>query len=296
MMRLCPKCGDYYADSLLAFCLVDGTPLADVSPLSENWNKGVRVIEEKASALKKQQRKLKRRRALLSAMTMLIVAMVVCVLAAHAFIYLNPQQEESVASEPLRPATKPASLKDSIAPGGPGKPSTKPRPTASPKPTVTPTETKKNTPPRDPTDTPPRDTTDTTTPVLTLPPRSTILPPTKWPPSLLLPSVPACSEADQSREREIILRRFGEMWRQRFEGERSSIINGSAPQGAENIEARLGSIEYASTFSKACAASFVTARYVWRVTMNVNQTPKVVTVAKSRKFACVKVGGVWLCS
>lgn len=79
MIRTCPKCGDYYADASLAFCLADGTPLIDVDPLSESWREGSRVVEEKAKGLRRRQRWLKWRRFALSAMTMLVVACVVCV-------------------------------------------------------------------------------------------------------------------------------------------------------------------------------------------------------------------------
>jgi hypothetical protein len=101
MMRLCPKCGDYYADTLLAFCLTDGMPLLNVDPTSENWSEGARVIEEKENALRKQKRKLKWRRVLLSAMTMMIVTMVVLVVAANSIIYLKPKQAPTPTPTPV---------------------------------------------------------------------------------------------------------------------------------------------------------------------------------------------------
>jgi len=76
-MRTCPKCGAYYSDVQLAFCLADGTPLADVSPHSEKWSNGSRTIEEKAKRLRNQKRKLMRRWILVGAMTTLTLTMAV---------------------------------------------------------------------------------------------------------------------------------------------------------------------------------------------------------------------------
>ena len=101
MIRTCPKCGDYYADASLAFCLADGTPLVDVEPLGENWSEGARVIEEKGNALRKQKRRLKWRRFMLSAMTTLIVVMVVCVVVVNSLIYLQPAVTPNPIMEPI---------------------------------------------------------------------------------------------------------------------------------------------------------------------------------------------------
>jgi hypothetical protein len=272
MMRFCPQCGDYYADNLLAFCLADGAPLADVDPRSERWNEGARVIEEKASALKRQQRKLKRRRVVLRAATLLVVVMVVCVAVVNSLIYLELTPQEDALDEPSTPATPPAVAKGSTPPRAPSKtsPTAKPKPTATPKPTTTPTPVK--------TSTPPPDTTTTTT--TTYPPTVTLSP--------TLPSitslVPTCSEADQSRERQSIIRKFGERWRQ-----------SNAPAGADNREAELASADYQIVFAKGCMAGSVTARYVWRVKPNA-ATAQVAPVLKVKKYACMKIGGVWLCS
>jgi cytoskeletal protein RodZ len=77
MMRICPKCGAYYADESSAFCLADGTPLASVDPNTENWSEGSRAIKEKENSLRKQKRRLKWRRIVMIAMTALITALVV---------------------------------------------------------------------------------------------------------------------------------------------------------------------------------------------------------------------------
>jgi cytoskeletal protein RodZ len=110
MIRTCPKCGDYYADALLAFCLADGAPLVNVDPRGESWSECARVIEEKENALSKQKRKLKWRRVVMSAMTMLIATMVVCVVAVNSFIYLKPKPEEVAPAKPPTSAKAPVKI------------------------------------------------------------------------------------------------------------------------------------------------------------------------------------------
>ena len=295
MMRFCQKCGDYYADGSLAFCLNDGTPLVDVNPLSERWSEGERVIEEKENALRKQKRKLKWRRVLLSVMTMLIAIMVVCVVAVNSFIYLNPQQEEVVPDKPLTPATTPGGRSASVIASTPGKPGStptpwlrdKPRPTASPVAAKIITPTPTPTPAPRPTPSPALKPTPTPSPS----PRPT--PSTS--PQLTITLPPKCTDADKSREREAIIKRFGDRWRRSIEGERSKIIARNAPAGADNAEASLGPIEYQITFLDACMPGFVRARYVWQIRTNVNGMIEVATVAQEKRFTCVKIGGSWLC-
>lgn len=84
MMRFCPKCGELYADQLLAFCLADGAPLGAVAPGSDVWKEGSRAFEQKQKGLKTQQRKLKWRRVTLA--TMLIATLVVSVAAVSRSI------------------------------------------------------------------------------------------------------------------------------------------------------------------------------------------------------------------
>src|SRR5687767_15456196 len=76
MMRVCPKCGDYYADAYLAFCLTEGTPLINLNQRSQSWAEGTRVIEEKKNAARKQTRRLKWRRVLVGLTTMMVATMV----------------------------------------------------------------------------------------------------------------------------------------------------------------------------------------------------------------------------
>ena len=280
MMRLCPKCGDYYADGSLAFCLVDGTPLKDVEPLGENWSEGARVIEEKENALRKQKRRMKWRRVLLSVMTMLIAVMVVCVVVVNSFIYLNPQQEEVVPDKPLTPTPW---LRDK--PGPTASPVAakiiKPTPTPTPAPRPSPSPALKSTPTPSPSPRP----TPSTSPQLTIAP------------------APKCNDADKSREREAIIKRFGDRWRRSIEGERGKVIARNAPAGADNAltgvnnaGASLGPIEYQVTFIGSCLSGFVRARYVWQLRTNVNGTIKVVTVEREKRYACAKIGGAWFCN
>jgi hypothetical protein len=292
MMRLCPKCGDYYADGSLAFCLVDGTPLKDVEPLSENWSEGARVIEEKENALRKQKRRMKWRRVLLSVMTMLIAIMVVCVVVVNSFIYLNPQQEEVVPDKPLTPATTPGGLSASVIASTPGSTPT-PWLRDTPRPTAPPVTAKISTP------------TPTPTPA-TRPTPSPALKPTPTPspsPQLTIAPAPKCTDADKSREREAIIKRFGDRWRRSIEGERSKVNVRNAPAGADNAltgvnnaGASLGPIEYQVTFIESCLSGFVRARYVWQIRTNVNGTIKVATVEREKRYACAKIGGAWFCN
>jgi hypothetical protein len=106
-MRICLKCSAYYADDSTAFCLLDGTPLVKVDPGSDNWSEGARVVEEKETSLRKQIRKLKWRRVLVTATTLLIAALVLCVVTINAVIYLKPPQEETSMRPPSSPTPTP---------------------------------------------------------------------------------------------------------------------------------------------------------------------------------------------
>jgi len=132
MMRICPKCGDFYADGSLAFCLIDGTPLAGVAPDSEVWSKGVRVVEEKASTLRRHGRTQKWRRVLFSVTTTLVITTVVCVVALNSLIYLRPMPEERIPTEPLALAPPPTGPGDSTFPIT--EPTPAPAPTPTPRP------------------------------------------------------------------------------------------------------------------------------------------------------------------
>ena len=124
MMRICPKCGDYSAESSLAFCPADGTPLVNLDPSSEKWGQGAKVIEKKQQALRQQKRRLKWRRVVLSTMT--ILTLVAFVLGAvRSRFYLEPPQSPMLTATPTvtgTPTPMPAT----------------PTPTSTPTPTPTP--------------------------------------------------------------------------------------------------------------------------------------------------------------
>jgi hypothetical protein len=136
MLRTCPKCGDYYADGLLAFCLLDGTPLESVDPLGESWREGARVVEEKENALRKQRRRLKWRRFLLRAVTMLMAIMVVSVVIVNSLIYLKLLPEDKVTDK-LATQTLTPIVSETPTPT----PDTESRITPSPTPSPTPRPT-----------------------------------------------------------------------------------------------------------------------------------------------------------
>jgi hypothetical protein len=107
MMRTCPKCGDYYGDAPSAFCLSDGTPLAEVDPHGEAWGEATRVVLEKARVLRKLERRLKLRRLLTRMVTLLVVCLVVCVAAFNSYFYLRPAPEGDVWARMLTPGPWP---------------------------------------------------------------------------------------------------------------------------------------------------------------------------------------------
>jgi hypothetical protein len=318
MMRLCPKCGDYYADGSLAFCLVDGTPLVNVNSLSERWSEGARVLEGKENALRKQKRRLKGRRVLMTAMTMLITTLVVCVVAINSFIYLKPKPEEVVVVKPLTQTSEPAEPSGSILPSTPDDsaptpdtttPITTPTTSASPRRKDANVHTNVNTNVNTNTNTNANISTSTgintntnvnthvnvnsNTNTNSNANTNTGINVNINTNSDTRPTV--CSDADKSREREIIIKRFGDRWRRNIEGERSKVIATNAPAGIDNAEASLGTIEYQITFLEACLPGFVKARYVWQIRTNINGTIRMATVAKEKRFTCMKLGGVWFC-
>jgi hypothetical protein len=93
MIRTCPKCGAYYADEQLGFCLRDGTPLIGIDPSDRNWTEATRSVDRQQRALRKLQRKVRWRRLVMTGMTTLMVTMVVCVVAVNGLIYLAPKEE-----------------------------------------------------------------------------------------------------------------------------------------------------------------------------------------------------------
>jgi hypothetical protein len=110
------------------------------------------------------------------------------------------------------------------------------------------------------------------------------------------PEKPACTDEDKAREREVIIRSYGNSWRRRIEGERKKIITENQRGGDESGEATLGPIKYNVAFFNSCRSSVVTAMYVWQIRSTVNEIKKKDSeVAKEKRFVCTKVGGAWLC-
>lgn len=144
--------------------------------------------------------------------------------------------------------------------------------------------TLETTPPPSPSPSPLPSTLTSPTPTPTPKPPAT--------PTLMLTATPECSDADKSRERQVIIERFGTVWRRSVEAERRKVITENLPVGVPNAEVSLGPIEYQSTFSKKCTASFFVARYVWQITSAVGTKG----VPKEKRFACAKLGGNWLCN
>jgi hypothetical protein len=305
MMRFCPKCGDYYADPSLAFCLGDGTPLADVSPLGESWSEARRVVEEKENVLRERKRRLKWRRIVSAAVAMLIATMVLLVVAVNGFIYLKPKPDEVVAvSPPTQEVSEPAEPAGAILPQTPADSTPTPgmtTPTPTPKASPTPTRTNANSNTRPNTNGNHNNTngntnhnantntnvnananthtnvnTNTNVNVHTDVNANSDTRPT------------LCSDADRRRESETLVKSFGALWRQRIERDRREIMAQAGQAGAAAV---LSPLEYESKFLKGCSAALVTVRYAWRV----DSPTGLVTVQKKKVFPCVKLGGAWLC-
>lgn len=265
------------------------------------------------------------------ATTMLLAAMVLFVIVMNGVVYLNPQEDEGgAAEEPFRAATatdepnapSPKSITGKASPTPTQWSTATPQPTASPiaagvaapvphptpnsEPTLAPTSLPTSTPwseatPRPtaspitiaivratPTPTPVQLATPTPTPVIVSTPAPT-------PTVAQTPAENPCTDADKARERETIISVYGGRWRRSVEGERQKIIAENTQDGAANVEAVLGEIEYATTFIMSCRSAVVTLRYVWQVRMNVNGTIKARPVARGKRVACTKVAGTWLC-
>lgn len=288
MMRLCPKCGDYYADSSLAFCLGDGTPLVDVSPLGESWSAGERVIEGKENALRKRERRLKWRRILSAAVTVLIATLVVLVVAVNGFIYLRRQPATATATPTPTPVYK---ISGRVTDGGKALGGVK-LTLGGAKSASTTTDASGNYA----FSRLPAGGSYTVTPagakIDFTPPRRSVKNLTQDQSADFVGTLqPECSDADQSRERGIVINSCDGTWRRRIEADRSKIL--AEYLGVENAVAHLSAkIEYQITFSKECKAGVVTAKYTWQVT-----APAIRTVPRphEKRFTLVKTGDRWRC-
>jgi hypothetical protein len=263
MIRTCPKCGDYYADALLAFCLADGTPLGNVAPTSEKWNEAARAIQAKERILSKQKRKLKWRRIVMS--TMAITTLVMLLVAVNALISVETVPNRDIASRPSIPETTPAVVNDS----SPASVAAEVSPAPSQNPVLVSIE--KETP--------------TPTPI--------VISASGKPPE--------CSIGNKNQEEKAITDKYGAAWQGSVVGDGPQIDHQELPFGVANtngairIEKPKLITEYQSTFPKLCVAT-VTASYSWLVTINFNGQRKVLHKnAGRRKFTCEKTGQAWHC-
>jgi hypothetical protein len=98
MIRICPECGDFYADESLAYCLADGCLLISPVPGSPDWRKGTSVINDKTKKL----RRLKLMRwSLISAATVLLSSTVLY--ASFTIEKTPPLVEKTPAVDTPRP-------------------------------------------------------------------------------------------------------------------------------------------------------------------------------------------------
>lgn len=330
MIKICPTCGDFYADASLLFCPTDGTPLADVSTHDETWAEGSRVVEEKERVLRSRTRRLKLRRALMTTMTVLITTMVVCVVVANTYIYLAPQPDAPVVAAAVtpRPSPKPSETPTptptpDTTSGVPFVPFVPATPTPDPSSTPGTTPNSKgpathldNSPPAQPA-TPTTDTpTVTETPtVVETPPRTPTPTPTPTiestpPPPPPSPPAPKCTGDDKRRMRDEIVARYSAAWEEAIGSERDAIVRAYAPDGAVRPGVSLlGPILYSMKFSKTCEPISVTAVYVWRVkwdgppapdrTDNRDERPASrggeKKVFRTKTFGCASDGAAWRC-
>lgn len=149
MIRVCPKCGDYYAGEEFTFCLTDGMPLANVIPNGPAWSNGLRVVEDKRRVLKQTRRRLRLRRMFMTVTTVLMTMLILSVAAVNGWIYLRretaPTRSPVVSSSlPVREPSPTGQLlplsPDSLLflPSPSPSPSHSPSPSPSPRRSATP--------------------------------------------------------------------------------------------------------------------------------------------------------------
>ena len=289
MMRACPKCGAYYADDSLAFCLSDGTPLVNVNPSSERWNEGSQVIKQKAERLRKQKRTLKWRWIVASAITALMLTLAIAgsfTVETTVVVYKISGRVTS-ESKPLSnvkinlEGSKLASVWTdangyytfSDLPVG-GSYTITPLAPMSFKPSsrvfnnLRSDESADFFIQNDATPTPTPTPTPTTTPT------------------------PECSEADQISA----LKSLEPGWRGQLQREQARIIKENAPD-IEKAEAGLERIDFQYSFPKPCATAMVTVIYTWRVSWPATPVSlgKSKNVTKETRFICRKLPDGWSC-
>ncbi len=143
-MKICPKCGGFFDDELLRFCLNDGTPLLPVNETDENWTKGLRSIKETKRIIQKETRKRQFRKLVWMLITTVLVIMVISVITLNSWIYFNnPEDEQKEITKEIpvvetTPTPEPQlTIVESLTPTETPTPS----PTKTPTPSLTPTKT-----------------------------------------------------------------------------------------------------------------------------------------------------------
>lgn len=305
-MRVCAKCGTFSNDASLAFCFNDGTPMIDVDPNSELYDQGAQLIKNGERAARRLSHKLKWRRLIVTATTVVVTTMVISVIAVNGLIYLKPPAREDVSTQ-ASPSPLPVAVTSSSPAPGALTPDSSPSPSveagaSGADVTATPTPRETATPGPASPETPTPKATATATPTPTpmdspTPKPSQTATPTPTPKS-------ACSEADQDRDTQELIKRFEAGWQRSIQGERAALLKAYAADG-KSAEAILGPVSYQGSIVKACASVLITARYTWTVkTINGINGPrgaadvkeKTVTVPKNKRFVCGKLAGMWFCN
>ncbi|HXQ69040.1 MAG TPA: carboxypeptidase-like regulatory domain-containing protein [Pyrinomonadaceae bacterium] len=106
-----------------------------------------------------------------------------------------------------------------------------------------------------------------------------------------------CTEADEGRERKIIIDTYSAAWRESAERERQKVIRENTRDG-EKAEATLVPREIHIVFFKECKAATVTYKYVWQIktAVDLRGLPREINVSRQRTSVCGKMLGRWFCS
>ena len=106
-----------------------------------------------------------------------------------------------------------------------------------------------------------------------------------------------CTEADEARERKIIIDSYSAALRASVERDRQKVIRENTRDG-EEAEAILVPRDTQIVFFKECKAATVVYKYVWQIKIAANalRLPRELNVSKQRISACGKMLGRWFCS
>lgn len=104
-----------------------------------------------------------------------------------------------------------------------------------------------------------------------------------------------CTEADEGRERKIIIDTYSAPWRESAERERQKVIRENIRDG-ERAEATLVPRELHIVFFKECKVATVTYKYVWQIKAGPPAAPRDLNISNQRTSACGKMLGRWFCS